>query len=83
MPLGIMSQFDGMTGKILAWVATAFLGLLTFLGAGIYNDQRSNTAALIENTIAIRVFSEKFDGYVATNEQRFKNIEKFIEENRK
>ena len=74
-----MSQFNGWTGKILAWVATAFLGLLTFIGAGLYNDQKYIAAALTENTVAIKELAAEFHLYVVMNGQRIETMEKRVD----
>lgn len=71
----MMAQFTGITGKILAWVATALLALLSFLGVGVWNDQRNLAHALTENTIAIRVLAAEFRVYVDATDHRIRAME--------
>lgn len=60
---------------ILGWIATGLLGLLSFLGASLWYDQRAIADALSENTLAMRELTTKFEGYVVWNGQIHKSTE--------
>ena len=66
-----MTALNEIAAKLFPWIATAFLGLLSFLGAGLYARQEGVTVALAENTAAIRELAAKFAGYVELNDARF------------
>lgn len=61
--------------KVSEWLVTALLGVLTWLGLGLYSDQKTIAQALTENSISIRVLAEKLDGYSRMTELRLRQLE--------
>lgn len=65
-----------VNGNLLNWVVTILLGIMSFLGANLWYDQRAIAKALAENTLAIGVLTQRFSSYIDVNDQRFEDASK-------